>query len=573
MQLISSAAEKLKAGYLGNPKLRKPGVKIAWTADQIREMIRCRDDIEYFFRNYIKLVHVDKGLIPFEPRQFQVEMAQSFLKNRYTAVLTSRQVGKTACIAAIVIHYLIFNESKDIGILANKGDIAREIMRRVQKTYEELPDWMQHGVESWNKSSFVLENGCRALAAASSSSAVRGYSFSCLLLDEAAFIPNYAEFSSSVLPTISSGKETKLVMISTPNGRNHFFDIYTDATIDRDPITGCGSNGFYPIFADYRCIPEHDNPTWVAGMIAQLGSEQRFDQEYRAEFIGSTMTLVSPAKLKTLRSSLPTFHNNDLKVYTPTIPPNSTYILTADCSKGKGLDNHAFNVIRVDQQPFTQVAAFKNNMLSPVEYAEVVYRTAKQFNDAWVLVELNDIGALVARVLVHDLEYENIICSIAMGKKGQVPCYFQEKSEPGVLTTKRTKAIGCQMLKAIIEHDKLIIKDRDTISELTTFIRSDLSTDSYSAQEGAKDDLVMSLVLFGWLSNSDYFRNFTDIELRNQLRLDAYELIEAMGVPVGQTIREASDVAPKVERLCGDKNWWFKDDEPVYEPPDRSVFI
>lgn len=610
----------------------------------------------------------------------------------YTSDILSHN---TTSIVASVVHYILFNENKTVAILANKADTAREIMNRIQKCYENLPKWMQHGVNFYNKGSFELENGSKVLAAASSSSAIRGHSISFLLLDEAAHVDGFDEFWSSVYPTISSGEETKVVMISTPNGYNHFHGFWQDANESVDPDTGCGQNGFYPIKVTWRDIPERNNKEWELRERLNLG-DAKFEQEHECvtgdtivtilyqngtiqqidikslslelgsyvatnkttyientqalqiltpegfkhfagiqiindtnkaivhiklkdgrklkcsidhqidighgftivsdidqdliesitpieseplydpvgvsdvscyisngiishncSFLGSIVTLVSPSKLMSMKPKHPVYSNDDLRVYEASVPSEGIYVLIADVSHGKGLDDHAFSVVRIDKQPFLQVASFKNNMISPIEYAELIWRTAQQFNEAYVLVELNDMGVQVARVLTHDLEYENVIHTTSVGRKGQVPCYPLTKAEPGVRTSKTTKAIGCNMLKHLLEHDKLVVQDRDTIAQLTTFIRSDKVNESFSAQSGSKDDCVMPLVLFGWFSNSEFFTNFVDIELRNMLRKDSQEMIDEMFVPMGHLNRGAIDV-DGYEKIDNDKDHWTR---------------
>jgi len=262
----------MDSGYLGNQHLKRSGTEIEWTPELIKEYIKCKDDPVYFAKNYIKIVHVDKGLVPFDMYDYQSEIVESITNNRRVAVLTARQSGKTTTAVAVILHYVLFNKHKTAAILANKGDSAREVLGRIQLAYEALPKWLQQGIEEWNKGSVALENGCKIYAGTTSSSAIRGKSISFLYLDEVAFIEGYDEFFASVYPTISSGETTKLLMTSTPNGLNHFWKTCKGAEE--------GTNGYQFIKVMWYDVPGRDEKWRLETIEALDHDEQKFEQEY-----------------------------------------------------------------------------------------------------------------------------------------------------------------------------------------------------------------------------------------------------------------------------------------------------
>ena len=493
--------------YLGNSNLKGAGVQIDWTPDMIREWVKCKNDPVYFAQNYIKIVHVDHGLITIDLYDYQRDIIAKFNSNRRTAVVTSRQAGKTTTAVVVILHYILFNEYKRVGLLANKGDSAREILERIKIAFEALPKWIQQGVVEWNKGSVELENGSKVIAAATSSSNIRGKSMNLLYIDETAFVEGWDEFSASVLPTISSGETTKVLYTSTPNGLNHFYKVCVGA---RE-----GTNGYAYVEVPWYKVPGRDEK-WKKEAIDTLdGDYQKFSQEYECEFQGSSGTLIDGSKLKTLVPKEAIVERNGLRLY-ERYEEGHQYVCVVDVSRGKGLDYSAFSILDITKMPYKQVCSFKDNMVTPIEYAEILYRTCKTFGECAVLVEVNDIGQQVSELLHHDYEYENILYTESAGRSGKrISSGFGKGSDPGIRTTKSVKAIGCNMLKLMVEQDQLIINDMDTINELSTFSRKGTS---YEAEPGCHDDLVMTLVLFGWLSDQQYFKDITDINTLAKLR-------------------------------------------------------
>lgn len=511
-------------GYLGNPLLKKARKQISWTPEMLQEFLKCAEDPVYFAEKYIQIVHVDRGLIPIKLYDYQKEIVEKITNNRRVTVVTSRQAGKTTTAAAIILHYILFNDHKTVALLANKGDAAREILDRIKLSYESLPDWLQQGVVEWNKGSIELENGCKVIAAATSSSAIRGKSISLLYIDEAAFVEGWDEFFASVFPTISSGETTKILFTSTPNGLNHFYKTCMGAKE--------GTNGYQYVEVPWQKVPGR-NAAWQQETLAAMDFDyEKFAQEFECAWLGSSGTLISGAVLKTLVGKNPIIGRDGLSVYQEKVG-NHQYVIVCDVSRGKGLDYSAFQVIDVTTMPYIQVCTYKNNMVTPLDYAGTIFQTAKAYNNATILVEINDTGGQVADSLFYDYEYEGIVYTENAGARGKrISAGFTKGgvADRGIRTTKTVKAIGCSMLKLLVEQQQLIINDHNTIHELSRFSKKGTS---YEAEPGCNDDLVMGLVLFGWMSDQQYFKDLTDINTLQRLRDKTDEELENDLVPFG----------------------------------------
>lgn len=516
--------------YLGNSNLKAAGVNINFSEKQVEEYVRCAADPVYFIKNYVKIISLDKGTVPFSMYDFQEEMVELCHKNRFVISKMPRQSGKSTTVTSYLLHYILFNQSMSVALLANKLTTARELLGRLKMAYEFLPLWLQQGVLEWNKGSIVLENGSKVLASSTSSSAIRGGSFNCILLDEFAYVPqNVAEeFFSSVYPTITSGKTTKVIITSTPNGLNMFYKIWMNA--NKQPNEE-GKNEYCPMEVHWSDVPGRDEK-WKKQTIANT-SEEQFNTEFNCEFLGSLHTLVAPTSIKSLVYKTPLFHNSEgLRVYQkPT--EGHRYVLVVDTARGQGKDYHAFTVMDVTTFPYSVVVTFKNNQLAPMLYPNAIYPVARQYNQAYVLVEINDLGQQVADILHKDLEYNNLVYVQMMGRKGQVVNGGFGKvgqSQMGVKTSVAVKRIGCSILKNLIEDSKLLIEDYSIIDELCSFVAKG---DSFEAEEGHHDDLVMTLVLFSWLTTHDYFKSITGSDIRKDLYESKIKLLEEEMTPFG----------------------------------------
>jgi len=508
--------------YNGNPNLKRSGVKVSWTEEMIQEWIKCSQDVVYFVKTYMKIVNVDRGLIAFEPYDYQIEMLQAMQNEKYCIFATSRQAGKSTVTCGFILWYIIFHDNKNVALLANKAETAREILSKIQLAYQHLPKWLQQGVLEWNKGSFHLENNSQVLATATSSDNIRGFSINLLFIDEAAFVGNWDEFFTSVYPTISSGKTTKVVLVSTPSGLNHFYSIWQNAI--------SGKNGYKPIMVRWDRVPGRDEE-WLKNTLAGLNFDQeKFDQEFNVSFIGSSSTLISGWKLKELVQQIPVFAKDGLSKYEQPIPGHA-YTIIVDVSRGKGLDYSAFQVIDVTSMPYKQVCTYRNNLIAPIDYASIVHQVGKAYNGASILVEINDIGEQVSSSLHYDFEYENILSTESAGRAGKrISGGFGKNVDMGIRTTKSVKAVGCSILKLLIEQNQLIINDFETISELSTFSRKGVS---FEAEPGKHDDLVMGLVLFAWMTEQPYFKDLTSINTLATLREKTEEEILQDLLPFG----------------------------------------
>ena len=509
--------------YLGNPNLKKANTPHEFTEEQVIEFIKCKNDPVYFAKNYIKIVSLDEGLTQFIPYDFQETLIKRFHEHRFNICKMPRQTGKSTTSVSYLLHYAVFNDSTNIGILANKAATARDLLGRLQTAYENLPKWMQQGIISWNKGSLELENGSKILAASTSASAVRGMSFNILFLDEFAFVPNHIaeSFFASVYPTITSGKNTKVIMVSTPHGMNHFYRYWHDAERNK--------NEYVPTDVHWSEVPGRD-AVWKEQTIANT-SEQQFRVEFECEFLGSVNTLIAPSILKNMVYDNPITKNAGLDIYEKPEKEHN-YIITVDVARGLGNDYSAFIVFDVTQFPYKVVAKYRNNEIKPMLFPNVILDVAKGYNNAYILVEVNDIGDQVASILQYDLEYENLLMASMRGRNGQIvgQGFSGKKTQLGVRTTAAVKKLGCSNLKTMIEDHKLLTCDYEIISELTTFTQKH---NSFEAEEGCNDDLAMCLVLFAWLVAQEYFKEMTDNDIRKRIYEEQKNQIEQDMAPFG----------------------------------------
>ena len=509
--------------YLGNPNLKRANVNTNFSPEEVQEFIKCQADPVYFIRNYIKIVNLDQGIVGFDLYDFQEDMVNRFHENRFNIAKLPRQSGKSTVVTAYLLWYAIFNDNVNIAILANKAATAREMLGRLQLSYENLPKWLQQGVVNWNRGSLELENGSKILAASTSASAVRGMSFNIIFLDEFAFIPTHIadEFFSSVYPTISSGKSTKVIIISTPKGMNMFYKLWHDAEK--------GQNEYTTTEVHWQQVPGRD-AAWKEQTIKNT-SEEQFNQEFECEFLGSVNTLISSTKLKTLVYEEPITKSAGLSIYEEP-QEGHQYVCTVDVARGITKDYSAFTIIDTTSIPYMVVAKYRNNTIKPLLFPNIIHQVASSYNEAYVLVEVNDIGGQVADIIQFDLEYENLLMCAMRGRSGQVvgQGFSGTKVQLGVKMSTTVKKTGCANMKQLIEDDKLIFKDYEIMAELTTFIQRG---QAWEAEEGCNDDLAMCLVIFSWLATTDYFRELHDDDVRMRMYKEQKEGIEADMAPFG----------------------------------------
>lgn len=508
-----------EAGYNGNINLPRADSEISLTEHELREYIKCANDVNHFINNYVKIVHVDRGIVPFQMWPFQEKIVEAFEDNRFVICKLARQSGKsTVVVCGYFLWYVLFHPDVSVGILANKESTSIELLRRLKQSYELLPRFMKQGIIKWDAKLIMLANNSRVRAESTSASAIRGDTFNILFLDEFAFVPeNIAQdFMTSVFPTISSGKTTKLFIVSTPNGYNLFYKIWNDAEQKR--------NSYKPIGFTWRDVPGRDDE-WAEEMRKNLGSEQAWEQEFECSFQGSANTLISAKKLAQMIYHPPIDVRGGLKIYAHPVRatqehPSHVYVGTVDVSQGQEQDYSVLSIFDVTVSPFRQVAVFRQNNISPQLFAPVVRDVCAYYCSAFVLTEINDVGSVVADMLHAELEYEHVLYVRQHPKKGQIlGGGFHPKSRLGLRMTAAAKRIGCSGLRAMIERDQLIISDFDTIRELTTFVANG---QNWQAESGNHDDIVMTLVLLGWLTGQQGFESYVGTSMRRML-MNQYE--------------------------------------------------
>ena len=527
--------------YLGNPNVKRDGVIQAWDEKLVREYALCMKDPAYFASSYCKIISMDQGLVPFILYPYQEKMFEAFNEHRFNIVLACRQSGKSVSACAYLLWFALFHSEKTVAILANKGATAREMLSRVTLMLENIPFFLQPGTKALNKGSLEFSNNSRIIAAATSGSSIRGLSVSLLYLDEFAFVERAAEFYTSTYPVISSGTGTKIIVTSTANGIGNQFHKIWEGAVQK-------VNEFNSFRVDWWDVPGRDED-WKKQTISNT-SQLQFDQEFGNTFFGTGDTLVNADTLLSLRALpyIETLENGDLKVYSKPVK-NHEYIMTVDVSKGRGQDYSTFTLIDISDRPFTQVAVYRNNTISPILFPNIIYKYAKSYNNAYVVIESNDQGSVVCNGLYHDLEYENVHVESAI-----------KANAIGIEITRKTKRLGCSAIKDILENNKLKIVDEDTILEISTF---EARGQSYEASDGNHDDLMMNLVMFGYFVSTQYFSDMTDINLKEMLFKNKMKQIEDDMVPFG-FIDDGQAHMEVLEGREGD-TWQIRDFNPDLE--------
>jgi hypothetical protein len=555
-------AIKNKESYRDNILLKRVGVQVQFSEEQVEEYIKCSKDPIYFTK-YIKIITLDEGVVPFKMYDFQEDMIRTFNDNRFTIMKCPRQVGKTTTTVAYLLWTILFKDSQSVAVLANRGETARGILGKLQLAYENLPMWLQQGVVEWNKGRVELENGSVIIASSTSGSAARSGSFNIVFLDEFAFVPSNiaTDFITSVYPVITAGTKTKIIIVSTPNGMNLFYKIWTDA-INKN-------NNYVPFEVHWSMVPGRDE-AWKDETIRNT-SEYQFRQEFETEFLGSSNTLISGKKLQQLVFKNPIAVHDKINIYEHPAKGDDEklkdhlYCITVDVSEGRNLDSSAFSVFDISTTPYRQVATYKSSSISPILFPTIIHNTARYYNDAYILVEINN-NPQVADVIHQDLEYENL-WKVFTGNKQpqQLSSGFGRGVQMGVKMSPAVKRVGCSTLKTLIEGDKLQIVDFDTISELTTFVANKTS---FAAEGDANDDMAMTLVLFAWAATQKYFKEIVNHDIRKQIQLENMNQLDEEVLPA--PIIETGTDRPGFEVFDGDV-WEVPDGGEVYAGFMRDV--
>jgi len=517
--------------YLGNPNVKRDGVLQVWSPEILKEYKKCMDDPVFFAENYVKVISLDDGLVPFKLYAYQKDMFKHFNDNRFSIVLACRQSGKSISACAYLLWFALFHPEKTVAILANKGATAREMLSRITLMLENIPFFLQPGSKALNKGSLEFSNNSRILAAATSGSSIRGMSVNLLYLDEFAFVERASEFYTSTYPVVSAGKETKVIITSTANGIGNQFHKIWEGAVQK-------INEFVSFRVDWFDVPDRDEE-WKAQTISNT-SQLQFDQEFGNTFFGTGDTLISADCLLSLRAEqyIDLLEDTSLRVYKKPIEKHD-YVMCVDVSKGRGQDYSTFNLIDISVRPFEQVAVYRNNTISPLLFPNIIYKYANSYNQAYVVIESNDQGMVVCNGLYHDLEYENVHVESAV-----------KANAIGIEMTRKSKRLGCSAIKDILEHNKIKIVDDETILEISTF---EARGQSFEASDGNHDDLMMNLVMFGYFVSGSHFMNMTDINLKELLFKQRMAEIENDVLPFG-FIDDGSDHIEVLE--AGEKDHW-----------------
>lgn len=530
-----------REAFKGNVHIRKAGYPVAFLPEQIAEYARCARDPIYFIENYVWIKNVDsEELILFKLRGYQLEMVEKMLKNREYICKIPRQAGKSVCVSAVILWYLLFHKNYSILVAAHKAQKACDVLAVVKQMFELLPEWMQPGVIEWNKGNIIVDTNSRVRAAATSLSSARGDTYNLVYIDEAGFImPHIAEeFFKSVIPTVSSGQTTKIFITSTPRGLNHFHDMWKAAV--------SGKSGYAWTEIKWHDVPGRDD-SFKEKIVSQYGLEY-WQQEFEAEFIGSSRTLISASKLLGMISVPPKKVVGDVRLYREP-EKDRAYVVTVDVAEGLGGDCTIIMVFDVGETPYRIAAIYQSRDIDPYTLPAIIRDVGRSYNNAFVLIETN-FGQIVADVLQQDFEYENVIVTqTKAGKLRQLAGgWGTPKTRVGLKMDTVAKRVGCMALKTLIENDILLVEDEATIEELRRF---SVKGKSYAAEAG-HDDLAMALVMFGWLSDQSYFRDLTNTSARAAVTQRNSRAIEETVAPVGLRWTGESETDDMVTAASGD---------------------
>ncbi len=528
-------------GYLGIANLKRAGIVVDYSKEQIEEIVRCSEDPIYFIEKYCKIISLDKGLIPFKMWEFQKDFITHLWKERKVISMMGRQQSKTTCTAAYITWHVIFKEQQTVALLSYKLAGAKEVLTRIKTMYENLPLFLQVGVTEWNKTSIELENGSKVFAAATSPNAVTGKSLNLVYLDEYAVVSNNVaeDFNTSVWPTLSTGETTKLFVSSTPRGRNHFFRLWKEAET--------GQNGFKHVYYSWEEVPGRDEE-WLARQRRDLG-ELKFARDILCTFENSSNTLIAGFSINNLVTYPPIKQDETLKIFEEP-KENHSYMSLVDVARGTENDYSTCVTIDVSIRPFKVVCTYRDNTISTEILPDKIKWIGKHYNDSYVIVETNDMGEAVVNTLYDDLEYENVFRTSAETIDG-----WEKKDHLGLRTTVKTKRKGCEALKNLVETGQLEVSDVNIISELSTFVAK---RNTYAAESGSHDDLVMPLVLFGWVSTQKYFSDLSGTD-RSKLYSDQLAKMEAAMSVLGLCGEESiPEISPtELERLPSEFRWMY----------------
>ena len=398
----------------------------------------------------------------------------------------------TTMSSVFMLHYMLFNKHKTIAILANKETAAKEVLRRIKSAYEMLPLWLQQGVVTWNEKSIGLENGMRLIAATTSIDSISGESISLLYLDEFSKVKAHVaeEFITATMPVISSGKNSKVIIVSTPTGLNHYYSYWKGAT----EMDEKNQNNFYPIKVNWWDHPNRDD-AWKKEVLQTFNNDlNRFNQEYGNQFLGSSSTLIDPDVLERIKTQRPIDikFNGAFKIYEAPVD-GVTYVMGIDTGKGTGRDYSVIQVLRIDgEKSLKQVAVYRNNTISTHDFSQVCLGISKFYGECMMMIENNGIGESLCNAIWYEYEYEYV-------------CNLDPKGL-GIRSTNKSKLQANLLLKRYLDEGYLTLSDEQTVAELSRYI--EVKPNIYKAETSSThDDCVTSLLWALYFIITDYFDN------------------------------------------------------------------
>lgn len=517
----------------GQVGIKRAGLLFDYTSEEIEELAKSANDVIYFANHYGYCLHGSRGYQPITLRDYQEEMLNSYTDNRFTCCMSSRQVGKTVVAALFLLHDAIFNVDRNIGIAANKFATAVEIMDKIKEIMDYLPFFMKPGIKVYNQTQIVFENGCRIIAQATTKRSFIGFTIHTLYCDEFAHVePNVLdEFYENIMPTVSSMDDSKIIITSTPNGYNKFFDIYQGA-VD-------GTNSYHPVRVDWWQVPGRDEE-WKEKTIADCGGEDEFMRQFGNSFLSTGNTLLSPDSLAKLQKNRIKYVKRELTeieknwepeyvdlLFHPDFDleefknPDKRWVMSIDLSEGGGGDNSVLNLFNLkmknkslmkdlndpskeikksDYFQLVQVGRFKSNVTDLPKLAKLTYLLVYIIgsDNIRLVVEYNAFGGEFIRLLqtvFGDKNNFDMSCVLKFNHTNDA------KARKYGLKVKDNKPILCVNLKGMIANDNIIVTDDDTVSEFEVF--SKVGNTWKASRE--HDDLAMSTVDVTAIFDHPYF--------------------------------------------------------------------
>lgn len=497
--------------YKNNQLIKNGYYEEKFTQEQIQEIIKCKQDIFYFFENYIKITTLDikEPIKLFKPWDFQKELLNRLLTERFNIVYSSRQSGKTTCCATFALWKVLFNPNFKILIAGDSATTAKKILASIKEIYENLPFFLQKGVLEWNKTEVLLDNKSFIKTVPTTENSGRGGTFNIIILEEFSFVKDsIAEaFQASVLPVICSGDATQVLIITTQNGKNFFYEMW-QAAINGESI-------FKPFRIHWQDVPGRDEE-WVKTQKQLLG-EKKFAREFVGEFDETHSSLVDVSKLDFVKKE--PIIIDDVLFYEKH-NPTSKYVITVDLGEGLGSDYSTFSVFEI-LGAVKQVCTYRNKENND-KFCEVLLKTAKSYG-AKILFENNNDNKIP--YIFHNIyKYENLLFT-KIENSTTTLCNKDFKSRRvGLKPTSETRNVSITALKNMLESKEMIISDFDTFKELETFCKN--SKGKYEATEDNHDDLVSALMLMAWLYNDEKFKETIEINTNSSVsRLDLSKVI------------------------------------------------